>query len=309
MKKKYISRILAAILSFSICIFAISGCIKGTGDDKDEDESSDKSDEKANEESGKEKRVLLISIDGLRADAIENTEYGRYLLENSAYSLEVTTVTPSITLPCHMSMFHSVTPEAHGVTANVYTPSESLGYGITEALKEGGKTSAIFYNWKEIGHLVTEGSTENAKYIAGETEGWEEANAMIGEACIEHILNTPTDFTFLYLGFLDEWGHANGWLSEKYYYALNESFSLIERVIEAAKVQNYTVIITSDHGGHDFTHGSEMKEDMTIPLFIIGDGFERGSSLGPRSILDVAPTVAKIIGTPAPDYWQGKAVN
>ena len=297
MNKKNIYRVIALILSLSICMFTIYGCIKN----------EDSSDDKNGDETEEDKRVLLISIDGLRSDAIENTEYGRYLLENSSYSLEVTTVSPSITLPCHMSMFHSVTPEAHGVSANVYTPSESLGYGITEALLEDGKSSAIFYNWNEIGYLSTEGAASKT-YVAGETEGWEEANRRVGEACIEHILNTPTDFTFLYLGFLDEAGHANGWLSDTYYYALNESFTLIERVIEAAEEQNLTVIITSDHGGHDYAHGSELAEDMTIPVFILGDGFTEGENLGKRSILDIAPTVLKILGTAAPDYWQGKAI-
>ena len=69
-----------------------------------------------------DKKVILISIDGLRADVIENTEYGRYLMQNHAYTLEVTTVNPSITLPCHTSMFYSVTPSEHGIIANTYTP-------------------------------------------------------------------------------------------------------------------------------------------------------------------------------------------
>lgn len=254
-------------------------------------------------------RVLLISIDGLRADAVANTEYGKYLIENSAYSLEVTTVSPSITLPCHMSMFHSVTPDSHGVTSNVYTPKDELGYGITEVLTSVGKSSAIFYNWREIGHLVTEGSTEIAQYIAGETEGWEQANQKIGDACLEHITSTPADFTFLYLGFLDEWGHKYGWLSDEYYYALNESFALVEEVAAAALEQNYTVIITTDHGGHDKGHGSDMKEDMTIPLFILGESFTPGENLGKRSILDVAPTVLNILDLTPPTYWQGTAIE
>lgn len=254
-----------------------------------------------------DKRVLLISIDGLRADAVENTEYGRYLLENSTYSLSVTTVSPSVTLPCHMSMFHSVLPTEHGVASNTYTPSESLGHGIAEALKEAEKSSAIFYNWREIGYLVTEGSVEKACYIPGESDGWEETNKLLGEETTSHILNTPTDFTFLYLGFLDEWGHRYGWLSDEYYYALNESFALIQNVISEAQKQNYTVIITTDHGGHDKTHGTESPEDMTIPLFIMGEDFTKGKDLGARSILDIAPTVVDILGVNAPKVWQGKS--
>jgi hypothetical protein len=29
---------------------------------------------------------------------------------------------PSVTLPCHTSMFRGVTPERHGITTNTWTP-------------------------------------------------------------------------------------------------------------------------------------------------------------------------------------------
>ena len=193
MIKRRFFKIFALVLSISLIITLFSGCAE------------------------KPDRVLLISIDGLRADAIENTEYGRKLLENSAYSLSVTTVYPSITLPCHMSMFHSVTPDKHGVSTNTYTPSESLGEGICEALLAAGKSSSIFYNWREIGDIATEGSTKTSCYIPGETDGWEETNKRLGDAAIEYLKASPTDFLFLYLGFLDETGHRYGWLSEEYY--------------------------------------------------------------------------------------------
>ena len=261
------------------------------------------------EESGEGDKVLLISIDGLRSDAVENTEYGRWLVENSAYSLDTTTVFPSVTLTCHMSMFYSVQPNIHGVLSNTYTPSEELGKGITEVLRDGAKTSAIFYNWPEISHVAPFGTVAHDKYAAGAIWGWEETGRELGNACINHIVGVGTDFTFLYLGLLDEWGHRYGWLSDEYYYALNKSFEVAEAVINEALSKNYTVILTSDHGGHDTGHGSDLSEDMTIPMFIIGDGFERGVDFGARSILDVAPTVLDVLGVKAPDYWQGKSLK
>lgn len=70
----------------------------------------------------------------MRPDAIHNTEYGQYLETVCSYSLNAKTVYPSITLPCHMSMFHSVEPNEHGVVGNRYTPSPELKNGISEAL-------------------------------------------------------------------------------------------------------------------------------------------------------------------------------
>ena len=289
MKKNLATKLLALLFAFALVLPALYACNLWEEADP---------------------KVLLISIDGMRPDATQNTEYGRYLKENAAYSLDSKTITPSITLPSHMSMFHSVTPDVHGVTSNTYTPSEALGYGITEALSAQDMSSAIFYNWNEIGYVVTEGSTEASTYIGGEIEGWEQANRLLGAACLEYLDGEQTaDFVFLYLGFLDEWGHKYSWLSDEYYYALNESFAIVEAVTEKALALDYTVIITADHGGHDYTHGTELPEDMTIPIFILGEKFTPATNLGERSILDIAPTVLNLLGASAPSYWQGAPIT
>ena len=252
-------------------------------------------------------RVLLISIDGFRADAVMNSDRGRALAARAAYSTAVTTVMPSVTLPCHMSMFYSVPPTVHGVSTNTYTPSETLGQGITEALAEAGRSAAIFYNWYQIGDVTTPAAGALSTYIGGETNGWEEANTMIGDACIAHLTDDPADFVFLYLGFLDEWGHRYGWLSAEYYDALDKSLALVERVI-ASLPEDYTVIITSDHGGHGNGHGSELAEDMTIPQFYLGRRFTAGRDLGQVSLLDIAPTVADLMGVRPAREWEGRSL-
>ena len=67
-------------------------------------------------------KTLVIVVDGMRPDALIKTENAKCLLENSTYTLDARTVTPSVTLPCHMSLFHSVDPDRHGITTNGYVP-------------------------------------------------------------------------------------------------------------------------------------------------------------------------------------------
>ena len=249
-------------------------------------------------------QVLLISIDGMRPDAIQNTEYGKYLETECSYSLSARTVYPSVTLPCHMSMFYSVEPTEHGVTSNSYTPLDSLSYGISESLSERGKKTAAFYNWQPISNVVSNHENVYSEFIVPDTIGWEAANRDTADACIDYLKENTVDFAFLYLGFLDEWGHRYGWLSDEYYYALNESLSLVDKVIEGLS-SDYTVIITTDHGGHDTTHGTDSTEDMTIPIFVKGRDFEKGKVYGTASILDIAPTVLDVLGVDRPTVWKG----
>lgn len=55
-------------------------------------------------------------------------------------------------------------------------------------------------------------------------------------------------------------------------------------------------------------HRTDCTEDMTIPLIIRGENFPAGSTLEDASILDIAPTVAKLLNT-APDHeWEGRTL-
>ena len=67
-----------------------------------------------------DKKVILISIDGMRADGLQQcgNPYLEELKKMASYTFCARTVFPSITLPCHMSLFHSVPPERHGTTNN-----------------------------------------------------------------------------------------------------------------------------------------------------------------------------------------------
>jgi arylsulfatase A-like enzyme len=68
------------------------------------------------------------------------------------------------------------------------------------------------------------------------------------------------------------------------------------------------VIITADHGGHERSHGTRMPEDMTVPMIFIGKSFERGKRLEGCSTLDIAPTVAHVMGLSAEREWEGKSI-
>lgn len=52
-------------------------------------------------------------------------------------------------------------------------------------------------------------------------------------------------------------------------------------------------------------HGSDCHEDMTIPFFLKGEGFSPSRFNG-GSILDIAPTIAKLCGVNADSEWEGK---
>ncbi|MCI9552423.1 MAG: hypothetical protein HFE94_02675, partial [Acutalibacter sp.] len=84
-------------------------------------------------------KVLLILVDGMRPDALGGVAQAQAMLARSAASLCAQTVMPSVTLPCHMSLFHSVTPQRHGTTTNTYAPQVRPVRGLCEVLAAAGK--------------------------------------------------------------------------------------------------------------------------------------------------------------------------
>ena len=105
----------------------------------------------------------------------------------------------------------------------------------------------------------------------------------------------------------DKGGHDSGWMSEDYLRRISIAIDNVKRVIERFG-DEYSVILMSDHGGHDRYHGSDMPEDMTIPLFFFGKAFEPRVIDDQLSLLDIAPTIAKIMGIEPEREWEGWSV-
>ncbi len=252
-------------------------------------------------------KVIMMLADGMRPDALADIPVAQEIMKNSAVTLSAGTVFPSVTLPCHVSLFHSVTPERHGTTTNVYMPQVRPIRGLCEVLKDFNKRSAFFYNWEDIRDVSRPNSLTRSSFYSGRRLGYKEAGEMITDEAIAYLKKFDTDFTFVYFGLSDWAGHNFGWMSEEYMDALRNSWNNMKKIMDALG-DEYTYIITSDHGGHDRTHGFDIPEDMTIPIIINGDGFEAGSEIGEANIIDIAPTIAKLIGVIPDEDWEGKSL-
>lgn len=254
------------------------------------------------------KKVILISIDGMRPDGLKQcgNPYLDELMQKASYTFDARTVFPSVTLPCHTSLFHSVPPERHGTVTNDYVPQVRPIPGLFEQLRNADKVSGMFYGWEPLRDVSRPASLMRAEYI--HAYSFEHTDGMLTDRALGYIKDSDPDFVFLYMVETDEkGGHDNGWMSEVYLDYISRAIGNVKRVIEETKGE-YTVIVTADHGGHDRMHGSEMDEDMTIPMIFYGPEFEAGKELHGISILDLAPTIAEIMSVSVPREWEGKSI-
>lgn len=253
-------------------------------------------------------KVILISIDGMRPDGFLQcgNPFTEEMMKRGSYTLNARSMEPSVTLPCHMSIFHSVPPARHGITTNLYMPMVRPLNGLFEQIKNAGGTSAMFYGWEPLRDVARPGSLKHAEYVWAYAK--EHTDRILTERAIEHIRDQKPDFVFLYMVETDEkGGHDSGWMTETYLRYVHDAIENVKLVLEAAG-EEYAVIVTADHGGHDRSHGSDLPEDMTIPMFFMGAPFVPGKELEGLILLDLAPTVADLMGVPTEREWEGKSV-
>jgi len=260
--------------------------------------------------------VILIVIDGLRPDALlqANTPNLDGLMARGAYSLDAQSVMPSITLPAHMSMFHSVTPAVHKIEGNLWMPNGSLGHGIVDLVHAEGKNTAAFYTWEQLRDLWRPGAMNFAYFTNIYSQPVRNTDLEAARAAADYLPQAKPAFTFIYLGLVDEIGHRHGWMTPEYLEAVQNADNAIGHLLARLEGENLlestAILVQADHGGHDRKHGQPIPEDMTIPWILAGPGIKRGLRLqNPVSILDSAPTMAHLLGLEIPATWEGKVVQ
>lgn len=252
-------------------------------------------------------KVLLILVDGMRPDSIGDIPLAQELIRTGSSTMTACTVMPSVTLPCHMSLFHSVDPSRHGTTTNIYAPQVRPVAGLCEVLAKSDRSCAFFYDWEELRDLTRPGSLQYSGFRNGAKLGFAHTDRLVTDEAITCITEEQPDFVFLYLGNPDEVGHRYGWMGEQYMEAVRGAWKEIDRVL-AVLPEDYSVIVLADHGGHDRIHGTPAPEDMTIPVILRGANHPAVSELADVSILDIAPTVAHLLGVKADRDWEGKSL-
>jgi predicted AlkP superfamily pyrophosphatase or phosphodiesterase len=254
------------------------------------------------------RRVLILSIDGLRPDAIALAYMNNLLalMETSAYSLTAQTIRPSATLPAHVSMLSGQCPRKHGVNWNDYMPE--FGYAqVTDLfdIAHAAGLKTVMYVGKEKLRQITEPeSTDVYEFIP-------DRDLVIVERLLE---NFPADFNLMFVHFptADWMGHLYGWLSPEQFSVLfraDQALGNLLAELDARGIREETlIIVTADHGGHDFIHGSSLPEDMTIPWIAFGAGIQPASLTGKITTTDTAATAAFALNLSIPEEWDGVPV-
>ncbi len=254
------------------------------------------------------RRVVILSIDGLRPDAImaASMQHLLGLMQNGAYSLNAQTTYPSVTLSSHASMLTGLCPSEHGVNWNDYMPENGYAQGtdLFDIAHAAGLQTYMYVTKKKLVQLTEPSSLDNFVFV-------NDRDTVLMQRLLDEF---PQDFgvLFIHFGITDGMGHSYGWLSPQQLsvlYRADEALGQLLDELDARGLRSETlIIVTADHGGHESTHGSNSPEDMTIPWVASGAGIQPKPLTTLIHTTDTAATAAFALGLPIPPEWNGVPV-
>lgn len=249
-------------------------------------------------------RVVIVSIDGLRPDALQevNPPNFRILVAKGAYTFQAQTITPSNTLPSHVSELTGYLPARHGITWDDYLPANGAIKvpTIFIAARRAGRRTALVAGKEKFNTLRD--TAEMDTFVGGTR-----TDADVAEQAVAQ-LYSGVDLLFVHLPDVDLSGHATSWMSATYKEKIAKADEALGRIMTALP-ENTTLIVTADHGGHGSGHGSTDRLDMTIPWIIAGPRIRPGYAItAPVSTLDTTATAAFLLGLTLPADITAKPV-
>jgi arylsulfatase A-like enzyme len=252
------------------------------------------------------RHVVVMSIDGCRPDALvaaQATNLIRFGAEG-VIAAQAYTIPLSLTLPSHSSMLSGYDMEHHGVNWN--TPLPELGFikvpTIFAIAHAAGMRTVMIMGKAKFLTLQLPDSLDEVHEVGYDDDG-------IAETAIFVAQKGNFDLLFIHLPNPDLVGHASGWMSPAYLERVAHVDQLFAR-IKAALPADSTMIVTADHGGHDFGHGADVEIDRHIPWMISGPGIRKHVVVdSPIATMATAATALKLLGLQLGPDAQGLPVE
>ncbi len=283
--------------------------------------------------------VVIISLDGLRPDAIQEAGAAtlQSLIRRGAYCPTAQTVRPSITLPSHTSMLTGLDRWRHGVGWNNYRSGHIAYPTVFSMAKRAGLSTAMFFSKFSLIYLADptkidtvfgpvpeqRESRELVTPIAEDT-GRSAPNDItperLAEAFAEAWQRRPYALSFAHIREPDRAGHRDGWMSPQYLEAVRTAdravASIVATVARAGVIEKTAIIVTADHGGargkrrHSIRADPGNPENVTIPWLCVAPGVPPGLVIDRVvRVYDTTPTALAFLGIPAPPGIDGRPVT
>lgn len=250
------------------------------------------------------RRVVLISLDGCRADAVtrEIAPHVAALREAGVAARVARADLPPVTMTNHATMLTGLSILDHRVLIDSELPGTIGELTLFDYATAAGLRCAFFASKDKLRYFVHDGSVET--FALGQPE------EIVAQAVAALRPDGP-DLIFIHFRDPDSTGHREGWMSDDYLAALGRMDAHVGRLVEAARAdatRETYFLVTADHGGQGFQHILPMPEVVNIPWIVAGPGIAPNSTLDADVFTaDTMPTALRLLGVAAPETISGVA--
>ncbi|QCX34231.1 hypothetical protein FDN13_11265 [Caloramator sp. E03] len=248
-------------------------------------------------------KVCLIIVDGLRYDYVPYMQFISYCIKNKkALLYKSISGIPSYSRPGYERILTGSETSINGISSNenkILSLTPNLFYLCK--LKKLTTSCSSYYWIKELYPLFID-----YEYFYYFNDG---LTFSIAE---EFIKNYKPDFIVIHPMKVDTAGHRYGAKSLEYIEATKSIDLSIKKTWDLIKNDNYTMIITSDHGHkNEGGHGDECEDCVNTPFIIISSYLDNIQLSKPKNSInqtDIAPTICDLLGISKTIYMTGKSL-
>ncbi len=253
-------------------------------------------------------RVVIVLIDALRYDTSLKTEVMptlNSLRETGAYAL-MHSRPSSFSEPGYSTILTGAWPEINdGPALNLDyedIPTFTQDNLFSLAHRAGWKTAVSGYYWFE--KLIPQSDVDFSFYTPGEDHS---ADLDVMAAALPWLENGEANFVLIHLDQVDYAGHHEGGpRSENWNAAAARTDDMLAQIVATLDFSKDTLVVLSDHGQIDAGgHGGQDPICLLEPFVIVGSGVLPGQYTDIQMV-DVAPTLAALIGSNLPASTQGE---
>ena len=264
--------------------------------------------------------IIILGFDGWAASSFEDADmpFLKSKLSESAWTTHKRSILPTSSACNWASMFKGAGPEAHGYIAwDTQTPAFDITYS-----DEKGNFPSFFsiyreqyptldmvylYQWDGMKYIFDMSDFSYSKGFPVSYDGSEKMK----DAAVSYVKEKKPGVAFFVWDYPDAIGHAIGWNTKEYMDELSHLDGILESIVkacdEAGISDNTLFVITSDHGGHEKTHGQAVMTDLETPFILFGKGVNPGEINVPLMQYDVAAILADYCSLDIPAAWRGKS--
>lgn len=228
------------------------------------------------------KKLIFILLDGLNEKQSNVMGYMQALVNQKiAKRGRVVSELPSLSRPLYETLLTGKSPIEHGVVSNRICRTSKEENIFSLCKKNNLKTGASAYYWiselyniapfDKIRDSFTEDESLDIQYGHFYTVDYypDESIFLSGEYIRK---KWNPNFLMIHSMNIDDKGHRFGSNSTEYRNAIRNIDTIISEFIPEWLEENYSIIVTSDHGmSYDGNHSGMAEEENIVPLWIIND--------------------------------------